>query len=127
MDTQGMMSERNMLLSSIVTAISLVLKLGNGLAFHITINGHSLLLKLNNGLTFHIYHRSGLKYTLHTVYMHRKYCNITYVSEGNLKSTRMLTISLFDGEKEAAEVQFSSAAAEGNVSNGPVQFQPTVS
>lgn len=127
MDSQGMRSERKMLLNSIAMAVSLVLKLGNGLVFHITINGHSLLLKLNNGLTFHIYHSSGLKYTLHTVYMHRKYCNITYVSEENLKSTRMLIISLFDGEKEAAEAQFSSAAAEGKVSNGPVRFQPIVS
>lgn len=85
MDSQGMRSERKMLLNSIAMAVSLVLKLGNGLVFHITINGHSLLLKLNNGLTFHIYHSSGLKYTLHTVYMLRKYCNITYVSEENLK------------------------------------------
>lgn len=91
-------------------------------------NGRSLVLKLGNGLAFYIYHTSGFKYTLHTAYTHRKYCNITYVSEENLKSTRMLTILLFAGEKEKLQKCSSPVhLLKGMLAMDVRGFQPLVS
>lgn len=107
--SQGMRSQRNMLLNSIAMAISLVLNLDNRWAFYIS-------------------RSSGFKYTLHTAYTHRKYCNITYVSQENLKSTRMLTISLFEREKETLQKCNSPVnLLKGMLATDLQVFQPIIS